>query len=315
MSVTASKYDFGPVALFRTRHVTVTTFGMLVGLGFFVALMHFWFYLGYRQVALHDASLVFFGLLISLAAPVGAYSMARLLDLPRLIRGEVTLAQFFRIPGFALWGGLLLGMAVIYILSRANGWNPLVMFDGVVFGLPLAQAIGRLGCLNYGCCHGRPHPKGRGIRYHDPETKVLRLNGALAGVPLYPTQIYSSLANVGIYLILLAVALVPESPTPGMVTALYLLMYGTKRLALELLRGEWPRTNILGLSLWQWFSLGFIAAGAFLLGNLEPGLLRAVLPSVGNGLSLARNCFPITAAMTLGFTAIYALQGRTIGSW
>ena len=48
MSVTASKYDFGPVALFRTKHITVTTFGVLVGLGFFVALMHFWFYLGYR---------------------------------------------------------------------------------------------------------------------------------------------------------------------------------------------------------------------------------------------------------------------------
>lgn len=51
MSVTAPKYDFGSVALFRTRHVTVTTFGVLVGLGFFLALMHFWFYLGYRQVA------------------------------------------------------------------------------------------------------------------------------------------------------------------------------------------------------------------------------------------------------------------------
>lgn len=315
MSGTAPKYDFGPVALFRTRHVTVTTFGVLVGLGFLLALMHFWFYLGYRQVALHDARLVLFGLLISLAAPVGAYSMARLLDLPRLIRGELTLSRFFRVPGFALWGGLLLGIVVVYILSRANGWNPLVMFDGVAFGMPLAQAIGRLGCLNYGCCHGRPHPKGQGIRYLNPETKVLRFNSELAGVPLYPTQIYSSLANVSIYLILLAVALVPVSPTPGLVTALYLLLYGTKRLLMELLRGEWPRTNILGLSLWQWFSLGFIAAGAFLLGNLEPGLMRAALPSVASGLSLAWKCLPVTAALTLVFTAIYAVQGRTVGSW
>ncbi len=80
MITPASQPDFGPVAVYRTRHFTVTTFGMLIGTGFFLALLHFWFYLGYRQVALHDARLVLFGLLVSISASLGAYSMASILD-------------------------------------------------------------------------------------------------------------------------------------------------------------------------------------------------------------------------------------------
>ncbi len=310
-----ARNDFGPVALLRTRYFTVTTFGVLVGLGFFLALLHFWFYLGYRQIALHDAKLVLFGLLVSLSAPLGAYSMARLLDLPRLFRGEMSLSGFFRVPGFALWGGLLLGTATIYVVSRLNGWNPLLMYDGVVFGMPLAQAIGRLGCLNYGCCHGRAHPHGHGICYTNPETKVLRFNPELAGVPLYPTQIYSAVGNLGIYLVLIAVALLPTNPIPGMISAVYLILYGTKRLLMELLRGEWPRTSIMGLTLWQWFSLGFVAAGGILIATIGPGLLLVTLPSVSDGVSLVRDCLPLSAILTLLITSIFAVQSRTIGIW
>ncbi|NOZ74450.1 MAG: prolipoprotein diacylglyceryl transferase [FCB group bacterium] len=311
---TAPSGDFGPIALFRGQSFTVATFGLFIGSGFFLAALHSWFYLGYVEAGLSVADLAWLSLTLSLGIPTGAYLMSRLLDLPRLFSGKVTLARFLRVPGFALWGGLLSGGLLILTVTRIAGWNTLQVFDAIVLGLPLAQAFGRIGCLNYGCCHGRECTSGPSVTYHHPESKVLRTYRHLKGIPLFPTQIYSAIANTLIYLVLISLIVFRPAAPLGLLTATYLVLYGFKRLLIEFLRGEYPRTGFLGLTIWQWFSLGFVSLGLALFFQLGPPLDHAPF-SLGEGWALMNAMLPWSVVASLLVAAAYSIHGRKVGKW
>jgi prolipoprotein diacylglyceryltransferase len=316
MSSLWKRGDFGPIALIRTRHFTITTFGVLVGLGFFLAALHTWFYLGYHRIFFTVDQLSVLAGGLTLAIPTGAYTMSRFLELPRLLKGELTLKTFIRVPGFALWGGLLAGILFILLTSYHYGWNPRQIFDAIVLGLPLAQGLGRIGCLNYGCCHGRPTHGKKGLRYFHKDSKVLRTYSHLRGISLYPTQIYSAIGNTFIYVILLSITFSGEPVATGFLTAVYLVLYGTKRLVVEYFRGEYPRTKIFSLSLWQLFSIGFIAVGVALLLNIHPlPTPRLLEPALSEGIAMIKALIPLTLLTTILITVVYSLQGRKIGSW
>ena len=61
---------------------------------------------------------------------------------------------------------------------------------------PLFQAIGRLGCLSVGCCYGFAHNHWTSIVYTGHSA------GAPLGVPLCPTQLYSSISLFGIFILI-----------------------------------------------------------------------------------------------------------------
>ncbi len=304
--------DFGPVALFRGQSITVTTFGLFIGSGFFLAALHTWFFLGFSEAGLSIHDLIWFALIISVGIPFGAYTMSRIVDLPRLISGEISFSRFLRIPGFALWGGLLSGGLLILGVTSLQEWNTLQVFDAIVLGLPLAQALGRIGCLNYGCCHGRECTRGPAITYHHLETKVLRTYKQLRGIPLFPTQIYSAIANTLIYLTLVSLVVFRSGMPLGLLTATYLILYGLKRLLIEFLRGEYPRTIYGRLTLWQWFSLGFVLLGTVLLFHLGPEL---TVGSTIEGMALLKTMLPWTFLTSLLVAAAYSIHGRKVGKW
>lgn len=315
MNAASLTNDFGPIAIYRAERFTITTFGLLVGFGFLLATLHLWFFLGYYHVAAHSLDYIKFGMVISLIGPLGAYLMSRLLDIRRWLNGEVTLLQHLKVPGFALWGGLLSSIPAIYLTAITLGWDPLIAFDGIALGLPLAQAFGRVGCLNYGCCHGRITERFFAIRYNNPETKVLRTYANLKDQPLHPTQIYSAIINLAIYATMIWLLFGMENRSPGLMSSFYLLSYGIKRFLMEWLRGEYPRTNIAGLTIWQWLSLGFAVAGLILLMSLGPAMPLVIAPSQASGFEAAKDCFTLTLMLAFIFTAIYSIHGRKIGSW
>ncbi|RMF07012.1 MAG: hypothetical protein D6762_08400 [Candidatus Neomarinimicrobiota bacterium] len=305
--------DFGPLALFRGKHFTLATFGLFIGAGFFLATLHTWFYLGSTGNRYPPRQLAWLVLSLSGGIPVGAWLMSRILDLPRLLRGEIRVSRFLRIPGFALWGGLMSGTLIILFVTNSFHWQLLPILDAVVLGLPLAQALGRLGCLNYGCCHGRECTHGPSITYHNPEAKVLRTYTHLKGIPLFPTQIYSAAANSLIYLVLSAMVYAFHPPV-GLAAALYLLLYGAKRFGMEFLRGEYPRTGFLSLTLWQWFSLGFIFAGLVLITSLNPQV-TIPFPDWEQGWMMLRALLPYSIVAALVVTGAYSLHGPKVGRW
>ncbi len=311
------QHDFGPIAIYRSKYLIITVFGLLVGLGFFLAAIHAWFYLGLKSSDYALNQILALGFRLSITIPVGAYLMARILDLGRLFRGEITISAFLRIPGFALWGGLFSGIITILVTAQQFSWDALFILDAVVFGLPLAQMFGRVGCLNYGCCHGRPHNGRWSIKYMNRESKVIRTYSHLQGVALFPTQIYSGLANFGIYLIMVALVAFFPAAEMGLLTSVYLVLYGLKRYIIEFFRGEFPRTSLLGLSLWQWFSLGFVGSGIILGLSLMNPFFGSHTHTfyLNDGFSMVVMLTPMTVVATTIITFIYSLHGKQIGNW
>ena len=86
-----------------------------------------------------------------------------------------------------MWGGLLayfpLAIAATLMLTK----NRKAALDLVAVSLPIPWAMGKLGCLFNGCCHGKPCSLPWAITF--PEGA----SAALVGIPVHPTQIYEIL--------------------------------------------------------------------------------------------------------------------------
>lgn len=114
---------------------------------------------------------------------------------------------------------------------------------GDSYALPLsaAMAIGRWGCLFYGCCYGAITTMPWGVRLET--ASGLR----------HPIPVYESLFHFAMFLIL--VALTAYGRLKDHRLQLYLIAYCLFRFATEALRPE-PVIG-LGLTVYQWVVLGF----------------------------------------------------------
>jgi phosphatidylglycerol:prolipoprotein diacylglycerol transferase len=131
--------------------------------------------------------------------------------------------------------------------------------------------VGRLGCLSYGCCIGRPTNGPLAITYRAPEAKAVRM-GRRYGVPLHPAPLYEALLDIALFAAVNVLAL--GGAPLGAPTALAFLGYGCGRFAIEFLREDEGRALLGRISLNQGIALamallGVALAGIVLLG--EPG--------------------------------------------
>ena len=139
-------------------------------------------------------------------------------------------------------GGLLGGIAGVYVTRRWVGFRFSVL-DAFAFALPIALAIGRLGCLFGGCCFGTPTHLPWGIAY-PPDTlpylyqlaNSIIPSGASASLPVHPTPLYEILFCGAILLILSRVKSYLNAPGNLFYTSIAL--YGMFRFAEEFLRQQ-----------------------------------------------------------------------------
>jgi len=115
--------------------------------------------------------------------------------------------------------------------------------DLLALTLAIGQGIGRIGCANAGCCHGRPFRIG--IRY-DRNHVAEHWSGAR----LFPVQWIES-----VVLIVIAIAVAMTiGRAPGAAFVLYATSYAAARFTIEMFRGD-ARRHFLGLSEAQWICL------------------------------------------------------------
>ncbi len=246
------------VVLFRTRHFTVVNFGLLVGLAGVVLA---WVSTArLSAVGFSAASYApFLFLVIPLLIVAGSRLLEVLVNWKEVLRnpGEKLLET-----GFTFQGGLILSAFGVLGFALLSGRNVLVLFDAFVLAIPLGHAIGRLGCHTYGCCHGRPTSSKLALTYDTPLSKASWSSG-LQGVPLHPTQAYSAVGNLLIFVLLNGVA-VAGPLHAGILSGLYLVVDSSARFGMEFLR--WPkRTESQLLKPFQWVSLSFVLAGVVML--------------------------------------------------
>ncbi|NQV41043.1 MAG: prolipoprotein diacylglyceryl transferase [Candidatus Marinimicrobia bacterium] len=309
--------DFGPVVLYQGQSFTLVGFGLFVGVGTLLAALHVIFYLGAYQIVPQNFQISQLALFIALVAPVSGYIMTRFLDIKTWLSGEKTFIEYIRTVSFGLWGSLTGGLLMITAFASFNNIPMLALLDAFALGVPLAQAFGRLGCLNYGCCHGRECTTDHqpGIRYFDSRTKVLRFNPELRGKRLHPTQLYSVLVNTAIYLSILSLSLFWDGRPIGMLAAIYMGLYGIKRFTIEFLRGEFPRVYFFGLTIWQWFSVSFMVLSFGIMVYVFMGGFSVAEVSLSSGFQSLRASLGVLILAPVIMGLAYGTHGRKIGSW
>jgi phosphatidylglycerol---prolipoprotein diacylglyceryl transferase len=176
---------------------------------------------------------------VLIAGLLGAKLLLVLVEWPYFRANPREVFSIFQ-SGGVFYGGLLAALPVAWWYVRRHslpGWRTA---DAVAPAVVLGQAIGRLGCLAAGCCHGRPAQVPWAITFHDPY--VARTVGTPLDVPLHPTQIYEALATFSIFLFLLWLG--KRKRFEGQVTLAYIALYAVLRSVIEFFRGDSARGSL-----------------------------------------------------------------------
>jgi len=159
--------------------------------------------------------------------------------------------------GHSLLGALALCAFLLLAIGRLA---PLVSFwptaDAFSLGVPFGLFFARIGCYMKGCCWGTPIAEGHPC--YGLSVKLVR-NDLLT---LHPVQLYSAAAALAIFCTLLALR--GRNRAPGLLSGLFLILYGAARFFLEFFRGDTPALYA-GLSLNQGICILLFLAGSFLL--------------------------------------------------
>jgi len=164
---------------------------------------------------------------------------------------------FLKNGGLVFYGGLLGGVIGAIIALRWQQLEVRKVERCIVPFLPLGHAIGRIGCLFAGCCHG--------FEYTGPlAVKNLLIS---AEKTYFPIQLVEALLNFGIFLFLLWYA--RKERTDYNILCIYLLFYSVLRFILEFFRGDLIRGSFLMFSTSQWISVALFLVSIFTFCNFS----------------------------------------------
>ena len=171
--------------------------------------------------------------------------------------------------GLIYYGGFVGGILAVLAFARRRHIPMLALLDFAITALPLAHALGRVGCFMNGCCFGSRLDHWPAVSFpagSPPWDRHIDLgwitNASRCSLPIHPVQLYETGLNLALYVLLLAVYRRPHRH--GMVTATYFLVYPPGRFLLEFLRGT-ERLHVGALSAAQTLSVALIALGGVVL--------------------------------------------------
>ena len=243
--------------VFHIGSFFLPTYGLLVAIAFLMAL----WVTGRLAVraGLNQESVLNLGIYCALAGIVGAKVMMIVLDpAVRSNLGEIFSLSTLQAAGI-FYGGFAAALVMAFLYTRSKHLPALKTADTFAPGVALGHAIGRLGCFAAGCCWGVPANLPWSVTFTNP--KANQLVGVPLGVPLHPTQLYESFAELIVFGILYTRFVKPHRD--GSIISLYLVLYGIVRLLVEFVRFHDQQSNPLTgpFSTEQWISLAMMALG------------------------------------------------------
>jgi phosphatidylglycerol:prolipoprotein diacylglycerol transferase len=210
-----------------------------------------------RRAKLDSEAILNLGIYCAMAGILGAKVLMILVDLPEYARDPRLLFSLSTLQAAGIfYGGLLLALITAYFYMRSKHLPMLATADVLAPAIALGHSIGRLGCFAAGCCWGAPTSVPWAVTFTRPEAH--ELVGVPLGVPLHPTQLYESLGELVIFIILFRRFAKPHQP--GAIIGLYLVLYSIVRFFCDFLRDP-QQPNPFGgpFNNAQWISLGLIA--------------------------------------------------------
>jgi phosphatidylglycerol:prolipoprotein diacylglycerol transferase len=240
-------FDLGPI--------TIRTFGLAVALGLFVGSVIFVRHAARQGV--EPSRLERLALWTLVLGIIGARLLFVLTDVGAFADRPWAVVALWE-GGLEFSGGFLVAVGYLLWWLRRNPDVPgLLVSDGMVLGLSVGLAIGRIGCYSVGEHLGGTTGFFLAVHYLGGETRE------------GPIPIGSHIHNTALYEILLLLPLIAllfamrrRGVPRGWLTATFLLWYGVQRFLTDLLRTYDRR--VLGLTGAQYVCIGLIIAGVLL---------------------------------------------------
>jgi phosphatidylglycerol---prolipoprotein diacylglyceryl transferase len=236
--------------------ITIDTFSAICAFGFVVMVLFIRHEAGRMGVDTRRT------MLCVLWSTVGCFFVGRLVYLA--VNWDYWLQNPF--VGFEIWqGGLVSFGGIVGMLGGAAIYSVVArlplgkVLDLAALTAPLAMTMGRVGCFCAGCDYGLPSGSlPFGVVFSHPLSLVpLHLHG----VPLHPTQLYMSIANLVVFSI--GYFLYRQNPLPGRVLGVVAVTYAVMRFGIEFFRGDLDRGFVFQgvLSVAQAFSILWFVFG------------------------------------------------------
>ena len=213
--------------LFRVGPFTLHTYGVFVAMAFLAAI----------GLALKEArnvnedpnkilDLCFYMLVAGL---VGSRILYVMINWPTFLRDPVEILRIWH-GGLVFYGGFLGACLAALWYIRKHQLLPWKTADILAPSIALGQFVGRIGCFFAGCCYGEPCDLPWAITFTHAESLAPK------GVALHPTQLYSSLNGLIMFLIL--IVLRRFKSFQGQLFWTYVFLYGASRSVIEIFRGD-----------------------------------------------------------------------------
>ena len=252
-SPSSNQLDIGPISL--------NYYGLCIGIGVVVAVT-----LGQRRWAARGGNPDDIGSIALWAVPAGLVGARAY----HLITDWRPFNVWFKVweGGLGIPGGLVLGTLAGYWAAKRRGLDIPDVIDAVIPGIPLAQAIGRVGNWFNQEIFGRPTDLPWGVEIEERFRPAEFINDPA----FHPAFLYEALWNVGLAGFLLWIDRRGVLKR-GMILPLQILGYGIGRFIVEGVRID-NATLILGIRVNHWVSGGAvilsILALMFLYKNAKP---------------------------------------------
>jgi phosphatidylglycerol:prolipoprotein diacylglycerol transferase len=241
--------------LFQIGPVTLYTYGLFVAAGFVAALSVSRMLAKKNNLSPDLITDTYFIVLVS--AIIGARLLYVVIEFDTF-RGSFL--EIFKIwnGGLVFYGGFITACTAVVIYLKYRKADILLTGDVIAPGIALGHAFGRVGCLFAGCCHGSQCDLPWAIKFSDPQSL------APLDVYVHPTQLYSVLSNLAIFLVLLLAG--RKTRKHGTVLAVYIILYSVMRSFIEFFRGDLRGSLFNGcLSTSQFIGIIAALAGMVLL--------------------------------------------------
>jgi phosphatidylglycerol:prolipoprotein diacylglycerol transferase len=234
--------------LFSLGPITVYTYGLLLAASYLLGLR---FAIARARKWKLDADRVLdLGIYIIIAALVGAKLLLIVTDYDAFRASPADLLSLAR-SGGVFYGGLMAAVGVAFWYIHRHRMPFWTTCDAFAPAIALGHVTGRLGCFAAGCCYGKPTNVPWAVVFTNPMAAANV--GTPLGIPLHPTQLYESGAELLILIILLTTE--PRGRRfAGRTFWLYMILYAISRYIIEIFRGD-PRGVIFGISTSQFISL------------------------------------------------------------
>lgn len=239
------------IDLFSIGKFTIHGYGLMIALGFLFALIYGnW---QCKKQGLDDDFFFNLAMFVLIFGWLGGKVLFIIVEFKQFLASPMSVIGS---EGFVVYGGIISGIATIYVYCKLKKANFFEYIDIIAAGVAINQCLGRVGCFLAGCCYGRETTSALGVVF--PEGCM-----APAGVKLLPTQLFSAGADLLMFVVLF-ILINNKKYIKGVPTAVYLIGYAIGRSIIECFRSD-ARGAVGVLSTSQFISIFMGIVGVILL--------------------------------------------------